>query len=107
MCSQGIGWVEGQKKGGGSFHDGVYHEGGSLTAPAALHSAPPPHLETLQIKFLTLEFGRTPSDPSKGPATPSARPKHCPAGCGKAASQPRSSVAYDVGCGGCWPAMAL
>lgn len=64
-------------------------------------------LVTLQIKFLTLEFGRAPSDPGKGFATLSVRPKCCPVGCGKATSQLRCSVAYDVACGGCWPAMAL
>lgn len=70
----------GTKKGGRAFFDdGVYHEGGSLMVPAPFHSSPqaPSSLVTLQIKFLTLEFGRTPSNPSKGFATPRVRPKHC------------------------------
>lgn len=70
----------GTKRGGRAFFsDGVYHEDGSLTVPAPFHSPPqtPSSLVTFQIKFLTLEFWRTPSNPSKGFATPSVRPKRC------------------------------
>lgn len=71
-----VGWGGWRDKKGGRafFNDGVYHEDGSLTVPAPFHSPPPTpgSLVTLQIKFPTFEFGRTPSNPSKGFATPSA-----------------------------------
>lgn len=69
----------GTKKGGELSSMMVYIMRVEASRFRHLSTAPqtPGSLVTLQINFLTLEFGRTPSNPSKGFATPGVRPKHC------------------------------
>lgn len=65
----------GTKKGGELSSMMVYIMRMEASRFQHLSTAPPPtpgSLITLQTKFPTFEFGRTPSNPSKGFATPSA-----------------------------------